>query len=104
MRIHLPWIACALLSCPSFAQTKAPSSLPRTDSSVVRIGIRDFKNVQGDKRLDTLAESLPHLLRAGLFFEKRFQVTMLGKASESSTGSASQGFSSANGGLDLVVD
>jgi tetratricopeptide (TPR) repeat protein len=104
-RIHFFWLLCAILPASSFGQTKAIAESARSTSSVVRIGIRDFRKADGDKRLDVLEETLPYLLRAGLFSEKRFEVTLLGKAgSDSAQSSASRQLSSSSGALDLVVE
>lgn len=74
------------------------------------MGIRDFKKTHGDRRLDALEETLPHLLRAGLFSQKWLDVSLLGKTSLRDTnsgttqGSTAQGISSSGGNFDLIVD
>lgn len=103
--MSLLWLLCAFLPASSLGQAKGLPDPCRGDPSVTRVGIQDFKKVQGDKRLDMLEETLPHLLRAGLFSEKRFEVTLLGKASpKDGATAASRELSSPGGGFDLTVE
>lgn len=79
-------------------------------SMVVRIGIRDFRKVYGISRLDILEQTLPQVLRAGLYFQEWLDVSLLGKTALASENAATtkagglEGGSTSKENVDLVVD
>jgi tetratricopeptide (TPR) repeat protein len=104
-RAAVLWFLCASLSACSLAQVKEVRQSSANTPSTTRVAIHDFKKLQGDGRFDVLEETLPQLLRAGLFSQQWMNVTLIGTVSPGNTGTG-QGtsLSSSSTDFDLMIE
>jgi len=84
MKLYLPPFLIALLLLCAFpllsrGQSRRQANASAEDSEVIRIGIWNFKKLQGSQRADVLEEALPQLLRMELYSQKWLVVTLIGK-------------------------
>ena len=101
----VPLIFLALAGS-TLGQTKPTPAAAGRDSTVVHLGIPDFRKIHGSPRVDSLEDALPQVLRANLYFQKWLDISLLGKSSFGSgaLNDDARGGLASKAGFDLILD